>query len=110
MRKATSDIEKPADHLVDQAQVAERLDVATGTLAGWRCRGIGPPYIQVGARGRVRYRTEDVDAWLDAHTHGERLTGDQLAALVRDVERARRRMALRTLGTQRVGNRTGAPS
>jgi excisionase family DNA binding protein len=48
-------------HAVD---VAELLGVPVGTLANWRASGKGPPYLQVGSH--VRYRANDVDAWIAA--------------------------------------------
>ena len=36
-----------------------------GTLAQWRCRGEGPPYIQYG--NRILYGGRDLNAWLDSH-------------------------------------------
>ena len=33
------------------------------TLADWRCKGTGPAYIKVGRL--IRYRLDDLDAWLD---------------------------------------------
>jgi hypothetical protein len=59
--------------------VAAMLDVHPDTLARWRHRGDGPPYLKLGS-GRtsaVRYLQEDVDAYLVAHrraaaaSHGE---------------------------------------
>ncbi|MDG3014148.1 hypothetical protein [Speluncibacter jeojiensis] len=38
------------------------------TLAVWRMKGAGPKFIRMGRH--VRYRWEDVDAWLDALTEG----------------------------------------
>ncbi|HLK76948.1 MAG TPA: helix-turn-helix domain-containing protein [Streptosporangiaceae bacterium] len=39
-------------------------DITPGTLAHWRHRGGGPPYLKTGHR--VRYRPEDVREWLAA--------------------------------------------
>ena len=35
------------------------------TVAQWRSRGVGPPYIRVGRR--VRYARLDVELWLAQH-------------------------------------------
>ena len=44
----------------------ELLVIATpGTMAKWRCLGIGPPYIRFG--GRVLYLGKDLNEWLDRH-------------------------------------------
>jgi hypothetical protein len=45
-------------------ELARRLGLAAETLANWRWRGEGPPYLRVGRR--VRYRLVDVAAYLDA--------------------------------------------
>jgi hypothetical protein len=45
-------------------QLAERLQIALGTLANWRTRRQGPKYIRLsGKRGSVRYRLDDVERW-----------------------------------------------
>ena len=36
-----------------------------GTLAQWRCRGVGPRYTKYGHR--VLYLGADLNAWLDEH-------------------------------------------
>ena len=36
-----------------------------GTLAKWRCMGIGPPFIRFG--GRILYLGKDLNDWLDQH-------------------------------------------
>jgi hypothetical protein len=41
-------------------------DVATNTLAVWRCKGFGPPFVRVGRL--IRYRKADVLAFLEART------------------------------------------
>lgn len=45
------------------AQLIERWQgqVAAATLASWRSRNHGPPYVKVG--GRVLYKAADVAAW-----------------------------------------------
>lgn len=63
------------DQLLTMEQVAEWLQVTVGTLRDWRARGtprdMSPlPVIKVG--GAVRYRREDVEAWLAANTETSR--------------------------------------
>jgi hypothetical protein len=41
-----------------QTQLAERWQVAEGTLERWRSEGIGPIYLKM--MGRVRYRLSDI--------------------------------------------------
>ena len=50
--------------LLTETEVAERLNVSIRTLQGWRLRGGGPLYVKIGAR--VRYRGEDLDAFVAA--------------------------------------------
>ncbi|MDO3167207.1 helix-turn-helix domain-containing protein [Mycobacteroides abscessus subsp. abscessus] len=47
-------------------ELAAHLGVPVRTLAEWRYRGGGPRFVKVGRH--VRYRHEDVDAWMAAHT------------------------------------------
>lgn len=43
--------------------IADLLHVSDRCVEGWRQRGTGPAYIKL-AGGRVRYRREDVEAWI----------------------------------------------
>lgn len=43
-------------------EVAAYLRKSEGTLANWRCAGIGPPYVKVA--GTIRYRWADIEKWL----------------------------------------------
>lgn len=52
--------------LATPPEVAEHCRVSEKTLANWRYLSIGPKWIKLGGRD-VRYRWDDVDAWLDAH-------------------------------------------
>jgi predicted DNA-binding transcriptional regulator AlpA len=55
--------------LLDTDQLAARLGVAAITVRKWRLRGgdAGPPWVKCGPRS-VRYRLEDVDAWVARRT------------------------------------------
>lgn len=55
---------RPQNILIDEGAVARQLDIETKTLQAWRCRGGGPPFIKVGRL--VRYRPEDVEAWIES--------------------------------------------
>lgn len=58
----------PADLLTD-AQVAQMLDVSPKTLATWRSTGrYALPFLRIGAR--IRYRRQDVAAWLESRRRG----------------------------------------
>lgn len=50
--------------LAEPGQVSVYLGVPLATLTAWRYRKIGPCWTKVGRH--VRYRWEDVDAWLAA--------------------------------------------
>ncbi len=58
----------PADLLTDE-QVAQLLDVSPKTLATWRSTGrYALPFLRIGAR--IRYRRQDVAAWLESRRRG----------------------------------------
>ena len=44
------------------AQVGEIMGWSLNTLANYRSRGEGPPYVKV--RNRVLYPTDDLDRWI----------------------------------------------
>jgi predicted DNA-binding transcriptional regulator AlpA len=46
-------------------ETAEYLAMAPSTLYGWRGRKYGPPSYRLG--NKIRYRPEEVRAWVDAH-------------------------------------------
>jgi excisionase family DNA binding protein len=52
-----------APRLLTVREVAEYLGVPVQTLYTWRSNGIGPRGSKVGRH--VRYRPEDVEAWLE---------------------------------------------
>jgi hypothetical protein len=53
--------------LLTPADVSRYLGRSVAALAQMRYRGTGPDFIH--AAGRVRYRSEDVEAWLAAGEH-----------------------------------------
>jgi len=55
--------------LLNNAEAAEYLGVAPQTLTIWRCvKRYNIPFVKVGSR--VKYRKEDLDAWLTSRTVG----------------------------------------
>jgi len=52
------------DALLTPTEVSDYLGVPVGTLANWRYQGRGPAFLRVGRH--VRYRTEDLAAWVGA--------------------------------------------
>ncbi|HMR31850.1 MAG TPA: helix-turn-helix domain-containing protein [Geminicoccaceae bacterium] len=57
-----------APEYLSPQQVSQLTGYATKTLEAMRARRIGPPFIKVGQAGpsAIRYRLQDVRAWLDA--------------------------------------------
>jgi hypothetical protein len=58
------------DDLVDRRTAAKILHVSQATLCRWMVERFGPPAIKLadGTRGRVLYRRDDIEAFLDART------------------------------------------
>lgn len=56
------------EQLLDSRELSKRLGIPVRTTDQWAYLGKGPAFIKVG-RYR-RYRSEDVEAWLDANRHG----------------------------------------
>lgn len=67
--EATATVELVA--LVEPHEVSQYLGVPLGTLANWRYQRRGPAFVRYGRL--VRYRAEDITAWLQANLA---LTGD----------------------------------
>lgn len=49
------------DPLLTTDELAELLGLPAKTLADWRSRGIGPPYMKLGRH--VRYRPSAAEEW-----------------------------------------------
>lgn len=59
--------------LVDEAEAAEILDLAPGTLSVWRSTGrYGIPFIKIGRK--VRYSRTALAAWLESRTRSSGAT------------------------------------
>ena len=56
-----------ANCLLRTAQAAELLGISASTLEHMRCVARGPTFVKIGRQ--VRYRVEDLDAYLEACTH-----------------------------------------
>lgn len=56
------------EHLLSTKELAEYLAVPVQTIYAWRARGDGPRGFRVGRH--VRFRAEDVEAWLDRQADG----------------------------------------
>lgn len=53
-------------NLITPPQLSARIGIKETTLANWRVLGRGPRFIRVGRS--IRYRSEDVEAWLSGRT------------------------------------------
>ena len=96
----------PAERLLTVDEVAEWLGVPVGTIYAWRYRGGGPASYKVGRH--VRFRREDVEAWL-ADQRSDPLEVSPLRRLLGAVpvrDPARSPGATRSLGrsTRHLGN------
>ena len=54
----------PPPELLTAAQAAKYLGVKVGTMSVWRYRKGGPAFVKIG--GAVRYRPEDLDAYIES--------------------------------------------
>jgi excisionase family DNA binding protein len=72
--------------LLGVRELASYLGVSDSTVYAWRHNRMGPPSIKVG--GAIRYRPEDVEAWLESRTAAPLSEPDGVIAVVDD--RARR--------------------
>ena len=54
--------DKPLETLLEEKELAERLQVSLGTLRTWRTEGKGPRFHRIGQM--IRYAPSDVKAWL----------------------------------------------
>ena len=51
--------------ILNERDTATLLGLTARALQSWRMRGYGPPFVRISSRC-VRYRREDLDAWLAA--------------------------------------------
>ena len=51
------------NELLNPPSAAVYLAVAISSLAKWRVTGEGPPFIKIGSS--VRYRTADLETWIE---------------------------------------------
>jgi hypothetical protein len=56
-----------ADEMLNQEEAAQFLHVQPRTLESWRQRRIGPRFVRYSTRC-VRYRAQDLQAWLDSQS------------------------------------------
>lgn len=51
--------------LLTTAEAATYLSLSPRTLESWRSKLVGPKYIKPEGRAAVRYRTSDLEEWID---------------------------------------------
>ncbi|MTA11164.1 MAG: helix-turn-helix domain-containing protein [Actinobacteria bacterium] len=56
------------DEWKEPAEVSTLIKIPVATLAQWRYRQIGPPYVRIGRH--VRYPASGLQAWLDSQPRG----------------------------------------
>jgi predicted DNA-binding transcriptional regulator AlpA len=61
-------IEKTIETLLDEHDVARITALSVASVRRWRLLRQGPKYLKIGAA--VRYRTEDIRAWLESRPAG----------------------------------------
>jgi len=59
---------RPGDYLSPKA-LADLLDVPVTTVYGWNYKGTGPNAVRIGRH--VRYRREDIEAWMQEQVRVE---------------------------------------
>lgn len=57
---------EPAPPLFDERQLADLLNVSVKAVQAWRYKGGGPAFVRLGRA--IRYRPNDVEAWLASNT------------------------------------------
>jgi predicted DNA-binding transcriptional regulator AlpA len=62
-------IHQPAiDSLLNEHDVAHIIGLSVSTVRRWRVFGQGPKYLKIGSA--VRYKPEDISAWLESRPTG----------------------------------------
>jgi predicted DNA-binding transcriptional regulator AlpA len=61
-------VKEPSAPLLNEYQIAEMLNVSTGTICRWRLLHRGPKFLKLG--NLVRYREADVLSWLQTRPMG----------------------------------------
>ena len=74
-------IKPMSQNLLSPNDAAKYLDLSIVTLAKWRCYQIPntPPWIKMGRS--VKYRVEDLDAWIEENRHESASTSQPTAGV-----------------------------
>ncbi len=70
--------------LINERVAADYLDISVSTIRWWRYAGGGPVYVKMGSK--VRYRMEDIEAFISSSLRrrtrqGDDWPGDQRGSL-----------------------------
>ncbi len=55
---------EPLD-LLSEKELSQLTGFSRRTLQGWRCQGLGPPFLRI-SRGCIRYSRPEVEKWLNS--------------------------------------------
>jgi predicted DNA-binding transcriptional regulator AlpA len=61
-------IHNPIESLLNEHDVARITGLSVASVRRWRLLRQGPKYLKIGAA--VRYRSEDISAWLESRPSG----------------------------------------
>jgi predicted DNA-binding transcriptional regulator AlpA len=61
--------------LLNEKQLVSKLNISVASTRRWRLLRRGPKFVKIGAS--VRYRADDVDAWLNSRRSGGEAVGEQ---------------------------------
>jgi predicted DNA-binding transcriptional regulator AlpA len=61
-------VHKPLEELLDEHDVARVTGLSVASVRRWRLVKQGPQYLKIGSA--VRYRPQDVSAWLETRPTG----------------------------------------
>jgi predicted DNA-binding transcriptional regulator AlpA len=73
-RESGNPTSKQIETLLNEFDVAQITGMSVASVRRWRLLRQGPRFLKVGSA--VRYRSEDISAWLNSHPTG----GEQLRA------------------------------
>ena len=61
--------------LLNEKQLVSKLNISVASARRWRLLRQGPKFLKIGAS--IRYRPEDVEAWLDSRPTGGEAANEQ---------------------------------
>lgn len=65
-----TDEDSTPQHWLSKAQAARYIGCHTNSLDRWHALGAGPRRVKLGdgSRAHIRYRRDELDAWMDSRT------------------------------------------